>query len=183
VARDRFLTRFPKAEDDLIRYYADIGRYVLDRWQAEELERDEGRPLDEAKTDCRWDECSEKHLRDLSTEVGIAYQQHLRRARVAALVGTWWADFKPVHGAIKFLVWVISEGVRGFVGAVGILVIGLIILNMAPSIGKAVRSALDDAFPAETVQGNDVFQPEASLPTDDTTRQDGPRLPANTTGM
>lgn len=150
VARDRFLTRFPDSEDELIHYYADIGRYVLDRWQAEERDRVEGAPLDELATDCRWDECTEKHLRDLSTEVGVAYRTHVRRARVLSLLADWRAKAGSLATILQGVGWFLMEAWRGFVGAIGILIFGLLLVWIAPNVTKNLRSVVDDTLPKET---------------------------------
>lgn len=150
VARDRMLARFPKSDDDLIPYYADIGRYVLDRWQAEERDRPEGAPFDEAATDARWDEITEKQLRDLSTEVGVAYQEHIRHKRARAFVAQWYSRISPVARICRAIAWLFMESFRGFLGAIGVLLFGYLLLSMYPSVVRSVRGVLDDALPTET---------------------------------
>ena len=55
---------------------------------------------------------------------------------------------------IGALSWTVRETFKGFVGAIGILLFGLIIVWLAPHITKAVRAAADDALPADTRPGD-----------------------------
>lgn len=151
-ARDRFLSRFPKkpSEEKLLRYYAEVGRYVLDRWHAEERDRPDGQPFNEAETDCRWDECTEKHLRDLSIEVVTAHTMAIRQARIRSLVAEVLSSVRPISGFLRFANWVVMESVRGFVGAIGILAFGLLLVWLAPPLTRTIRSVVDDLAPEAT---------------------------------
>lgn len=146
AARERFLSRIPEKEDGLIPYYADVGRYVVDRWQAEERDRKEGQALDEAVTDCRWDECTEKHLRDLSTEVGVAYQLHIRQERVRSLAVQFGSQLKPISLAARFLGWFLRESSGAIAGLVGILLFGVALVYFFPGVTQSARGNLEDLF-------------------------------------
>jgi len=56
--RDRFLARFVEPEADA-QHLIEIGRFVVDRWMAEERLREQGGKINEQETDKLWDECTE----------------------------------------------------------------------------------------------------------------------------
>jgi hypothetical protein len=158
--RDRFLARMP--DDDnaaLLEQYVAIGRFVVDRWSAEELDRMDGEPLDEAACWDRWDQCSEKHLRDLRTEAKQLLDSQMREHRAGAFIRAWARRSEPMRGIIAGLSWFAKEAMRGFVAGVGLLLFGLMIAWLAPSITRAVRSAVDEALPHDTRPATDHAQP------------------------
>lgn len=149
--RDRFLARIPEDDDaGLLEQYVAIGRFVLDRWFAEELDRVNGQPLDEAACWDRWDQCSEKNLRDLRTEAHQLLDAQMQKHRAGAFMQTWARRSEPMRDLIKGVSWFSKESVRGFVHGVGLLAFGLLIAWLAPAITRAVRSAVDEALPHDT---------------------------------
>lgn len=148
--RDRFLARIPERDSEQLEHYVAIGYFVLDRWMAEELDRVPGQPLDEQACWDRWDQCSEKHIRDMRTEAKELVEREVSRRRVRSLLGDWGRKAEPVRGFASVLSWTGMEMLRGFVGAIGLLLFGLLFVWLAPSVVKSVRGAIDDSLPAET---------------------------------
>lgn len=148
--RDRFLSRLPDDETKRLDTYVAVGRFVVDRWMAEELDRLDGAPLDEHACWERWDQCSEKHLRDLRFEASSLLKGQIAKGRVGAFVADWLSRIEPLASFFKGLSWVWWEAVRGFVGAVGLLVFGLMVAWLLPGIARSIRSAVDDSLPVTT---------------------------------
>jgi len=117
---------------------------------AEELDRVDGQPLDEQACWDRWDQCSEKHLRDLRTEASQLLDRELRKGRLGAFLRDWAKRFEPMRSLFSVLSWIWWEAIRGFVGAIGLLIFGLMIAWLAPGIARSIRSAVNDSLPAET---------------------------------
>lgn len=149
-ARDRFLARLGDTDAALLESYAAVGRFVVDRWLAEELKRPDGQDLDEQACWDVWDQCTEKHLRDLRTEAQQLLQSELKKGRVSAYVADWGRRAEPVRWLMTGLSWLARETAKGFVGAIGILLFGLLIVWLAPHIAKSIRSTINDNLPAET---------------------------------
>lgn len=150
AVRDRFLSAVPTSSDGDVKFFMEIGRFVLDRWQAEELTRNSGAPLVESASDHLWSQCTEKHLRDLRTEVGITYEQHIHVARMETISREILSKIDVLQAPARFLSWHISTAYQGFIGAIGLLIFGLLFVWIAPSITKTVRATLDDTLPADT---------------------------------
>jgi len=148
--RDRFLARDPDDDADRLDLYVEIGRFVHDRWLAEELDREQGKPFDEHACWDRWDQCTEKHLRDLRTEASKLVEDELKKGRTLAFVGDWLARWEPLRSASSVVSWVWWEALRGFVGALGLLAFGLLIVWLMPNVAKSIRSAVNDNLPVET---------------------------------
>lgn len=147
--RDRFLARFVEPEADA-QHLIEIGRFVVDRWMAEERLREQGGKLNEQETDKFWDECTEAHLRNLSAEAIAIFNNAATNRWKRAVADTIKTKFHPVAGAIKILGWIVLTATQGFVSAIGLIAFGLLFVWAAPSITKSVRSAIDDTLPKET---------------------------------
>lgn len=130
--------------------YVAVGVFVVDRWLAEELDRIEGQPLDEQACWARWDQCSEKHLRDLRTEASQLVAEEITQRRLRTLAEEWLHRIEPGKNIISGLSWLFMEAFRGFIGGIGLLIFGLLIVWAAPRIARSVRSAVDDTLPAST---------------------------------
>jgi hypothetical protein len=146
--RDRFLEA--EGSVDSIEWLIQVGRYVQDRWIAEEASREEGEPFDEAAVMHIWDRLTEKQLRDLRADAGTALKRYV--AKNASIAFTEWAakTFKPVEGIVSFFRFFVMETVRGFVGGIGILVLGAVLVWAAPKFVKNARAVADDLLPTET---------------------------------
>jgi hypothetical protein len=127
-----------------------VGRFVEDRWLAEERMRKPGEALDEDASWNLWDECSEKHLRGLRTEAAELLQCEIRSRRARSLAAEFWQKVEPLNAAAKVLAWIVIEAARGFVAAIGLVAFGLLIVWAAPKVAKSVRAAVDDNLPADT---------------------------------
>jgi hypothetical protein len=150
VIRDRFLAKPPKtAEQDLL-YFTEIGLFVFDRWQQIANDHNDGDTIDESACDHRWDECTEKDLREFKTRATDTVKAEIKRRRALAFVQSWMAKFDSISGIAKVISWFLMEAVRGFVGAIGILIFGLLFLYLSPTVSKAFRAAIDDIAPQET---------------------------------
>jgi hypothetical protein len=154
IIRDRFLAA--AGSTDRVEWLLAVGRFIEDRWLAEanwlaeRRQTDPAAELDEDATWDLWDECSEKQLRDLRTEAAELMQCEIRRRRALALLAELRAKSDPLRTIARCAAWVVKEAVRGFVGAIGIVLMGLLIVWASPKIAKFVRSAVDDNLPAET---------------------------------
>jgi hypothetical protein len=148
--RDRFLARLEDDDASRLESYVAIGRFIVDRWLAEELTRPDGQQLDEQGCWELWDQCSEKHLRDLRTEAAQLLAKELRKGRLFAFVRDWGGRMEPLKSVFSVLSWVWWEALRGFVGAIGILLFGLAIVWLRPGIARSLRSLVNDSLPADT---------------------------------
>ena len=83
--RDQFLAI--SNEGEYAEWLAKVGRYVHDRWLAEELTRTPGQPLDEEACKHLWDECSRKNLTDLQGEALVNLTDYRQRKVLASLGG------------------------------------------------------------------------------------------------
>lgn len=150
-ARDRFLTRLDEDNLDDILWLVEVGRYVQHYWLAEEAARQNA--TDEEEFNDRegkyldlWDEGNEKTFRDLRTEAGVKLARYWRNKRAIATV-EWAARLPPwLHG----IGWLSKEAFRGFVGGIGLIALGLLIVTVAPRLATSLRTIVDDALPTDT---------------------------------
>jgi hypothetical protein len=127
-------------------------------WLAEEDRREPGAQLDEKAVWEVWDDCSERELRTLRAEAGVALRKW--RLRVALqIIGEWFHSGGWVGAAFR---WTGRTLFEGFVGGIGLIVLGLLFVLLAPHAAKSIRSALDDALP--TVTQPDERTPPACTP-------------------
>jgi hypothetical protein len=156
--RDRFLSRIDDEPSRLESYVA-IGRFVTDRWMAEELKRAPGAPLDEHACWDDWDKCTEKHLRDLRTEASQLLKAQLKKGRHTALVDDWVRRAEPVRWLLRGISWFARTAFDGFVGGIGLLIFGLLIVWLMPQIAKSIRSTVNDNLPSDTRPDNAASPP------------------------
>ncbi len=144
--RERFLSTLDKTDD--LQWLVEVGSFVRDRWQAEENERAPNAPLDEEKSWHLWDECSEGHLRELRANAELEVKAYLKRRRARAFISSVVEQTKPVHDILKIAAWLLTEIVRGFVGALGLLLFGFILVVFFPGVVHLLRSTLIDMLPS-----------------------------------
>jgi hypothetical protein len=128
----------------------EVGLFVQSCWLREENARVPGEPLDEDALWEYWDKCSEKELRDLRTQARLLVQNKLQERRTRAFVETFRKNIQPARDLIRFGSWFAKEVLRGFVGALGIVLMGLLFVWLAPNITKALRNTVDDMLPHHT---------------------------------
>ncbi|MDB5726719.1 MAG: hypothetical protein JWQ16_3473 [Novosphingobium sp.] len=151
--RDRFLARLPDEEQnrrDTLDIYVSVGRFVVDRWLAEEIDRPDGGQLNEQASWGRWDQCTEKHLRDLRSEAVGMLNVEVQKGPVFGFVRAAFQRLDALKTFAVVVAWTAKEAVRGFVGAIGLLIFGLLLVWLAPHVAKVLRSTADDALPADT---------------------------------
>jgi hypothetical protein len=150
--RDRFLSRLDETDD--VQWLVEVGSFVRDRWLAEENVLGPNEPLDEEKTWSLWDQCSEGHLRDLRAEAELEVQAYIKRRRVKAFISSVVEQTKPVHDILKILAWLMVQVFGGFVGAVGLLLFGILLSILFPGVVHQVRSTVTDVLPQAAVSNN-----------------------------
>lgn len=138
--RDRFLAEADTLSE--VEWLVAVGRFVQDRWLAEEQQR-EGKELDEQATWQLWDECTEKQLRNLRTEAGTALRAHVTSHWGQALRDMARKNLKPARAFIAIMIYVGQTLVAGFIGGVGLIALGLVIVKGAPWLAVAIKSALE----------------------------------------
>jgi hypothetical protein len=160
--RDRFLASYQNTEE--VEWLVELGRYVQHCWLAEERGRAPGQPLDEDGNKHLWDECSERDLVNLRSE-GLVTLEGYRRKRVVADVAQAFGTSALPAGA-KVALWAVKTMLDGFVGGIGLIVLGLLLVWLEPHLIKTIRSAIDDALPAATAPHGPVALDQAvkSLP-------------------
>ena len=132
-----------------------MGRYVHHCWLSEERDRKPGEPLDEDACKPLWDECSERDLINLRSEALVELRTYRRRKLMQDIR----AAFASLEAAWKVLIWTVKTMVEGFVAGIGLIILGLVFVWLAPNVAKAIRSALDDTLPASTSPHGPQEQP------------------------
>jgi hypothetical protein len=145
--RDRFLAASERT--NRVAWLIEVGRFVEDRWLAEEEARPAGEPLDEEASWDLWDSCTEKYLRDLRTEARTLLKQELHRGRLAALAKKWWTNVEPLQAFFRALRWVLAQIGKTIVGAIGLLAFTLFVLWLFPGLVQTARSTLDRLLPQD----------------------------------
>ncbi|HEY5289796.1 MAG TPA: hypothetical protein VIJ59_07155 [Caulobacteraceae bacterium] len=142
--RDQFLAI--SNEGEYAEWLAKVGRYVHDRWLAEELTRTPGQPLDEEACKHLWDECSRKNLTDLQGEALVNLTDYRQRKVLASLGGLLTRGGRRVPVAVAG--WTLRTMLEGFVGGIGLIVLGLLFVLLAPKLADDIRGTLHDVLPA-----------------------------------
>jgi hypothetical protein len=123
------------------------GRFVEDRWLAEERVRLKDQPLDEQATWALWDQCTAGDLDRLQRESHDALKTYVRNQSLAAAVQTLTGAIRPVERVLSAVGWIIKEAWRGLIAGLGLIVLGYLLVQLASPLAKTVRAAVDDAFP------------------------------------
>lgn len=133
-----------------MRYFTEIGLFVFDRWQQIADDHADGDVIDEIACDHRWDECTEQDLHNFKRRSNDLVKSEVKRLRALAFAQYWASRLDSISSVAKGVNWFLMEAFRGFVGAIGILIFGLLFLYAAPSVSKAFRAAIDDLAPQAT---------------------------------
>lgn len=137
--RDRFLVSADKTDE--IEWLVAVGRFVQDRWLAEENEC--GGTFDETLAWPVWDRCTEKQLRDLRTEAGSALKEYVAAKGIVAIREWAATTLNPLRGFMKGVKWVLEQSLRAIVGAIALIVVGIVLVLLAPGFVKRAHGTLD----------------------------------------
>lgn len=149
--RDRFIAHNDTTSDEQrLMLLAEIGAFVLDRWEAEEVERVEGQPLDEQACWSMWDEVTEKQFQSLRSSAAELVARETKRRRIRAFTSDWLEQQATLANLWRGLSWALMRAWEHFIGAFGLLLFGLLIVWGAPHLAKTIRSALDETLPQDT---------------------------------
>jgi hypothetical protein len=151
--RDRLLAA--SEETDRIAWLVEVGRFVEDRWLAEEQARRPGEALDEDELWDLWDECSEKYLRDLRTEARELLREELRKRRARAFASERLSAIEPISAVASGIAWVFGQMFRAVVGAIGVVAFGLLLVTLYPRLVQSIHSTFDRAFPPPHAEADD----------------------------
>lgn len=144
VIRDRFLAI--SDEGEYAEWLIQVGRYIHHCWLAEEQDRKPGEPLDEEATKRLWDQCSELELRNLRSN-SLQWLQDYRTTKWEVDLNAWYEDLNVNW---KIGAWLLKTMAEGFVGGLGLIVLGLVLVWLEPHLIKTIRATIDDALPAAT---------------------------------
>lgn len=149
IVRDRFLSRIDEATGaTAAELYVEVGRFVVDRWTAEEHQRIPSQPLDEQVSWALWDECTEKDLRKLRAE-GVEHLQLYAEEQPARAFGRWLKrKVRPVELMVSAFGWIATEMFKGFVGGLGLVALGYLLVWAYPSTSKLLHEVVDHIAPA-----------------------------------
>jgi hypothetical protein len=146
--RDRFLLGADTANS--VEWLVAVGRFVQDRWLAEERTREKDQALDEGATGHLWDECTERQLVELRANAILQLREYSARHWENGVRAYWRRTFKPVKGIIAAIRWLLVEMVRGLIGGIGLIILGLMFLALQPGTVKHIRTLLNDLLPEST---------------------------------
>ena len=191
--RDGFLGEYPKNATESLEYFTRIGMYVFRSWQAVAADHAKGAVIDEKACDHRWDECTDADLEAIGTAASALIKDEISRRRARAFVKQYWetSDNKAVL-VWRGLGWLFFKWWEAFVGAVGLVIIGGILIVAMPQLTRDVLSALHQILPADEAEAGQsaasnaiAVQPETTVgakpPARSTSRRrtsiGGPQLP------
>lgn len=149
--RDRFLASHRDGKDQAL-LLIEVGRYVQHCWLAEEHERSQkpGSELAEVDLFHLWDQCNEVQFEDICVKAREELAEYTRRQTAAVFRTAVRRRLKPVKWLISLVLFVLKEAASGFVGAIGLLVFGAMLLLLQPQMVKDLRQLLDNILPATT---------------------------------
>lgn len=139
-----------------------VGRFVQDRWLAEEATRKDGEDLDEHACWPLWDQCTEKQIRDLRSEAGIALKAYVIRNGLIAIADYAGRTFKPIKALLVAMNWIFWQFLRGIVSGIAIILLGMALAAMFPDIVKRARGTADALLPAATQPDRPAAGPVAA---------------------
>lgn len=138
----------------------EVGRYVQHCWLAEEHERQKNPEKGLAETDLfhLWDQCNEVQFEDICVKAREELAAYSQRQTATVIRTAIRRRIKPLKWLTSTVVFVLRESASGFVGGIGLLIFGTLLLLMQPQMVKALRGVLDDLLPAAT-QPNRTVNP------------------------
>lgn len=159
--RDQFLANPPKDGGEDAKYFAEIGLFVFDRWQQIAADVAPGEDLDEDGSDARWDECTEKDLESFKQQAAIMVGNVAKKQGAVAFANQLWTKHVGWMVAAHVVAWIAKTVASAIVGAVGLILVGSLILSLAPPVAQAVRSTLDDFLPVAEETQSDTSDSDA----------------------
>jgi len=144
--RDRFLAQPPEGAEEELQYFTRLGMYIFSRWEAIADDVKRGQPFDDNST--RWDECTERDYEKISADAENLVTKEVRRQSLKAIAA--WFNKDKLGRLLKGLGWAGMTVWEHFVGALGLLLFGLLIVALSPHIAKEVRAAFDELLPERT---------------------------------
>lgn len=146
--RDRFLTSWNDQKEHEVEWLVAVGRFVQDRWIAEDdAFVSNGDGDGEPDYDALWDLCDEKQLRDLRIEAADKLRSYLTEEGTRAAVSALARQFDPLRSLSRVVAWVGWEMLKGLVGGVGLIILGLLLVWLAPQFLAALREHVQQALP------------------------------------
>jgi hypothetical protein len=147
AVRDHFLTEAPQTDEEALDFFVHLGMYIYGRWQSISADAERGETVDEDSSK-RWDDCTDSEFEEIRERAEGLIDREVARRRVTTFIASLLK--KPWDKIAAALGWTVMTAVEGFVGAIGILLFGLVVVWVAPHITKSIRSAMDDVLPKET---------------------------------
>lgn len=144
--RERFLAELPRGSSEELEYFTRLGMYIFFRWEAIEDDVEDGKPFDD--TSSRWDECTEREYDRIKADAQRLVRDGIAQRWLLILID--WVRHNPVGRFVAAVRWCWMRALEHFVGAVGLLLFGLLIVWLAPHLAKEIRSAVDELSPQET---------------------------------
>ena len=164
--RDGFLKSPPKTAADELRYFTEIGMFVFYRWQSIASDHGEGEPIDEAAWDHRWNECTVGELKAIKSDAKKLVGDEMDRARAIALLKAIGQRIEPLRSIARGCAWTFWRVWEHFIGAIGLLAFGLLLVWIAPHVPKTLRATADEILPEDTrpaESGNAPIQSDAAM--------------------
>ena len=147
--RDQFLAEIPLTAEEELHYFTRIGMFVFDRWQAIADDHPDNTPIDEAAHDARWDECTQRQLDGIRKEARALIAKEVGRQRALAFAKRWAGSLKDIRWLWKGTSWIVWRMWEAFIGAVGLVLFGIMMISLAPSLRQEIRSEVDRWFPLD----------------------------------
>lgn len=123
--------------------------FVFYRWQ--QIASDAGDlPPDEAKSAGRWDECTDRDLRDYKAKARQLIGDEIGRLRALAFIQSVWKKLDSLTTLARAVAWTGRTVGEHFVGAIGLLLFGLLFVWALPHFTKDLRSTVDILLPQDT---------------------------------
>ena len=147
--RDEFLKRPPRTAAEELHYFSEIGMFVFYRWQQIASDAGDGAP-DETQSAGRWDECTDRDLNDYRTKSKQLIGSEIGRLRAVAFVQSIWKKLDSLQTLARGVSWTVKTVGEHFVGALGLLLFGLLFVWAFPHFARDLRSTVDQLLPQET---------------------------------
>ena len=123
--------------------------FVFGRWQQIASDAGEGAP-DEHGSAARWDECTDRDIAEYKERTDRLIRGEVGRLRALAFAESVSAKLDSLASFAKAIAWIGRTILEHFVGAIGLLFFGLLIVWAFPHLSKDLRSTLDELLPGDT---------------------------------
>lgn len=152
TVRDGFIATH--RDDNAVEWMVEVGRFVLDRWLAEERLRKEGEPFNEQEGWPEWDKCTQKQLVELKADARLQLEEYVARQRAEHVRDFIYLCIEKVPGtAGRF----IGKGIlNALISTATLIIVGALFLWLGPEFIKMARGRVDLLLPASTVPDNRV---------------------------